>query len=327
MNVSKLKKNILLLEEAYFEDIALKIFRFQAAHNPIYKKYIDYLRLRIDDIKKISQIPFLPIRFFKTQKVLCKGLQATRVFESSGTTGSERSSHYIADEFFYRAVSEQIFKSFYGPLADYHIFALLPSYLERSNASLVYMTEYFMRKSTQPSGFYLNNTDDLLKQLQVLANTNKKVLLIGVTFALLDLAASDNINLSHVIVMETGGMKGRKKQMIRQEVHEILKKKLNVTNIHAEYGMTEILSQCYSLGDEIFYPPPWCKVLLREINDPFSVSQKNQRGGINIIDLANIDSCSFIATQDIGIHCNGRGFKVVGRFDYADLRGCNLMVA
>jgi hypothetical protein len=330
----------------FFEQLALEIFRFQATENPVYHQYLKYLGVNSSNIHRIGQVPCLPISFFKTQRVLTGNITPQLTFESSGTTGQNTSRHYVSDLPFYEAHSKQIFEQMYGSLIDYHVLALLPSYLERNNSSLVYMVQRFIYHSYSPSsGFYLNNTGELLKKLKELVQGSRKIILLGVTFALLDLAESGSAfdfireNADKFIIMETGGMKGRRKELLRQEVHQILTESLGVQKIHSEYGMTELLSQGYSKGDGIFMLPPSMKVLLREVNDPFtylpsfSIGNKtteNQRmktGGINVIDLANIDSCSFIETQDLGSFTpDYKGFKVLGRFDNSDVRGCNLMV-
>jgi phenylacetate-coenzyme A ligase PaaK-like adenylate-forming protein len=330
----------------FFEQLALEIFRYQATENPIYRQYLHYLGTKPSKIHRVGQIPCLPISFFKTQRVVTGNIEPQLIFESSGTTGQTPSRHYVSDLPFYEAHSQQIFVQKYGPLTDYHVLALLPSYLERNNSSLVYMVQRFIYHSYSPSsGFYLDNTKELLKRLEELTQDSRKILLLGVTFSLLDLAEGgasfDFIreNQDKFIIMETGGMKGRRKELLREEVHKILTTNLGVQRIHSEYGMTELLSQGYSKGEGIFTFPPSMKVLLREVNDPFSYlpsfaignktsqSQRMKTGGINVIDLANIDSCCFVETQDLGSFTpDYNGFKVLGRFDNSDVRGCNLMV-
>ena len=335
-------------EQSYrFEQLALEIFRFQAKSNAIYQKYLKFRSIHVKDIHRVEQIPCLPIQFFKQHKVISGNISPQLIFESSGTTGQINSKHYVADLPFYEQLSQLTFEQFYGSLTDYHILALLPSYLERNNSSLVYMVQSFIYRSySTEAGFYLNNTNELLQKLtHLLQHSSRKVLLIGVTFALLDLAENPEIglflkqNADRLVVMETGGMKGRRKELVREEVHTILKNAFGVSAIHSEYGMTELLSQGYSQGEGIFRLPPTLKIMLREVNDPltylpsFSIgeSHKNERGktgGINVIDLANIDSCSFIETQDLGNYTTDyQGFKIMGRFDNSDVRGCNLMVA
>lgn len=330
-----------------FEELALEIFRFQASANPVYKEYLGFLRIDAQRINRLEKIPFLPIQFFKHHKVITDSAPTQIVFESSGTTQQSVSRHYVSDLPFYEHISQKIFERFYGPVTDYHILALLPSYLERNNSSLVYMVQSFIyRTYSRDSGFYLHNTAELLEKLQQLSEntqTHRKVLLIGVTFALLDLVEEGH-NLDfmqslkdRLIVMETGGMKGRRKELLREEVHEILKNSLPIEHIHSEYGMTELLSQGYSKGEGLFDLPNTMKILLREINDPFKIiptqfhpglsKEGIVRGGINVVDLANIDSCCFIETQDLGAYqTESQQFSVIGRFDNSDIRGCNLLV-
>jgi hypothetical protein len=330
-----------------FDELALEVFRFQSVHNPIYRQYLGYLRINPQKINRIDKIPFLPIQFFKNHRIISDNAPTQLTFESSGTTGRHSavqitSKHHLSDLPFYELISQQIFEQFYGYLSDYHILALLPSYLERNNSSLVYMVQSFIYKSySQQSGFYLNNQDELVEKLkQILDNQQdkRKILLIGVTFGLLDLVEGDfdfsflRNHQDRLIVMETGGMKGRRKELLREEVHEILTKKLFANQIHSEYGMTELLSQGYSKGDGVFELPNTMKILLRDVNDPLAPPKASPmgstftRGGLNVIDLANIDSCCFIETQDLGNIIDNQRFTVIGRFDNSDIRGCNLMV-
>lgn len=336
-----LKQAVQTFNKDSFQSLALEIFRHQAVHNPIYAQYIHHLGIQPRQINLLEQIPFLPIELFKQHRIVTKNQgscvdslsQAEVIFESSGTTGQQRSRHYVADPTFYLDISESIFEHFYGPLADYHILALLPSYLERNNSSLVYMVNHFItRTRSNYSGFFLNDINSLVIRLKELSqNVQKKILLIGVTFALLDLAES-NHDLSflqdtpNLIVMETGGMKGRREELLREEVHEILTKAFRVPTIHSEYGMTELLSQAYSKGEGIFQFPSTLRILLRDVNDPFYISNALKSGGINVIDLANVDSCSFIETKDLGSFTSEGQFRILGRFDNSDIRGCNLMV-
>ncbi len=328
-----------------FEELALETFRFQAASNYTYKEYLGFLGVNPTKINRLEKIPFLPIQFFKHHKIVSDAAPTQIVFESSGTTGDTTSKHLVSDLPFYEYISQRIFEQFYGPLSEFHILALLPSYLERNNSSLVYMVQSFIyRTYSRESGFYLKNTAELVQQLRQLSNQNskRKVLLIGVTFALLDLAESgEDLSFMHnlkdrLIVMETGGMKGRRKELLREEVHKILTSAFGIEKIHSEYGMTELLSQGYSKGDGIFELPQTMKVLLREINDPFKIistvnfTNRSERtlirGGINVVDLANIDSCCFIETQDLGAYnTENQSFSIIGRFDNSDIRGCNLM--
>lgn len=319
-------QEIFNVNKSNFDELALKIFRYQADSNPVYKKYIENLNIQPTGVRKIQDIPFLPISFFKSKQIKTGIWKEEGVFESSGTTGQITSKHYIKSKAFYLTNSYRIFSQFYGHLNNYHLLALLPSYLERENSSLVAMVEHFMPLTNSTfSGFYLNNYDQLIDAVQNIKD-NRKILLMGVSFALLDLAEKYGPDLSGAIIMETGGMKGRRKEMIREELHEVLRNGLNTGNIHSEYGMTELMSQAYSFGNGVFQAPPWMKILLRDVNDPFELDVRKSSGGINIIDLANIDSCAFIETQDMGkMHNNGH-FEVLGRFDNTDIRGCNLMV-
>ena len=306
---------------------ALKVFRYQHANVPVYREFCDHLGVDVHDVKQIGDIPFLPIGFFKDREIIANGMTAKAVFTSSGTTGSITSRHLVADASVYEASFRQAFSRFYGDVENYVILALLPSYLEREGSSLIYMVDDLIKSSNHPeSGFYLNNLDALSVMLEKLDRSGQNVLLIGVTYALLDLIEHQKFNLSNTVVMETGGMKGRRREMIRAELHQMLCKGFGVPQIHSEYGMTELLSQAYSAGDGIFDCPPWMDVIIRDPEDPLTVLNYGKTGGINIIDLANINSCAFIATQDLGKkHPNGT-FEVLGRFDHSDIRGCNLMV-
>ncbi|NRD19152.1 acyl transferase [Winogradskyella eckloniae] len=309
-----------------FEALALKVFQFQFENNPVYRSFCDLLYKHPSDIKAVSDIPFLPIQFFKTKDVLSTSNTIEKTFSSSGTTGSITSKHLVTDLKLYETSYLKAFKHFYGEIEDYVVLALLPSYLERDGSSLIYMVNDLIEKSNQTeSGFYLNNLDDLANTLKSLEGKQQKTLLIGVSFALLDLVEAYQLNLKHTTVMETGGMKGRRKEIIRQELHQILQNGFNVNHIHSEYGMTELLSQAYSNGNGVFECPPWMKILTRDTEDALTIQQPNKTGGINVIDLANINSCSFIATQDLGKVYNNGHFGIIGRFDNSDIRGCNLM--
>ena len=311
-----------------FEILALKIFQYQYNHIPIYRRFCNYLGKTIINVKNSSEIPFLPIQFFKKEKIVSNTDDIQQIFTSSGTTGDQVSKHFITNLNIYKKSFEKGFKYFYGNVEDYVILSLLPSYLERSGSSLVYMADMLMKKSNQSeSGFYLHNFDDLYKTLITLHKQKRKVILLGVSFALLDFINTSNIKLDDsVIIMETGGMKGKRKEMIREELHFFLKKGFNVSSIHSEYGMTELLSQCYAKEEGKFKCPPWMKIYIRDTEDPLSLLRINKTGGINIIDLANINSCSFIATQDLGKLHEDSTFEILGRFDHSDIRGCNLMV-
>lgn len=317
--------SILNIETAeQFQQSALELFNFQRNHCEVYKAYCDLI-LKEKQPTQISEIPFLPIQFFKSHKVVSGKFDPEVVFTSSGTTQSIQSKHFIKDKRWYLEVCKKAFELQYGLLKDYRILALLPSYLEREGSSLIDMVEYFISESNKEAGgFYLNHEAQLIQELQ--KSFNGKTLLIGVTFGLLDFSDNIEIDLSNTIIMETGGMKGRRKELIRGEVHSQLVRSFSVPVIHSEYGMTELLSQAYSKGNGVFETPPWMKVLVRQTTDPFTYCQSEKTGGINIIDLANVDSCAFIQTQDLGkMHKNGT-FEVLGRFDESDVRGCNLMI-
>lgn len=323
------KNQLQNLRADLFEEQALALFRYQAEHNPVYREYLGYLRVKAPAIDSISRIPFLPISFFKSHQVKTGEFQARVVYQSSGTTQQSRSKHYLPDDAFYKDHARRIFEFFYGPLTDYVFLALLPSYLEQGHSSLVAMADYFMTQSGQPQpGFYLHDYPALLAHLDLARQSGKKVVLFGVSYALLDLAeAVAPGTLRDVMVMETGGMKGRRREMVREELHATLQAAFGVSSIHSEYGMTELLSQAYSRGEGLFQAPVWLKVLLRDPNDPLAVEPDRKTGGINLIDLANIDSCAFLETQDLGrLHPQGL-FEVLGRFDNSDIRGCNLLVS
>ena len=310
-----------------FKHAALKIFRIQAEKNPVYKEFLSHLNVSIQDVRSLREIPFLPIQFFKSHKVLSSGQNPEMVFESSGTTGSIPSRHYVADLDVYIQSFTEAFTRFYGNIKDWTILALLPSYLEREGSSLVFMAETLIKQSSSPlSGFYLHDFDTLTNTLKHLEKRGEKTLLLGVSYALIDLAEFIDKPLKNTVIMETGGMKGRRKEMIREALHAQLCDGFGVKAIHSEYGMTELLSQAYSKGQGIFQCPPWMQVLVRDPEDALTYQPVGRAGGINVIDLANIHSCSFIATQDLGkLHPDGT-FEVLGRFDTSDIRGCNLMV-
>jgi len=310
-----------------FTDVALQVFRHQAQHNDVYRRFIEGLRIDINSVDEVEKIPFLPISFFKSHQVLSSNEPVDVTFTSSGTTGMITSSHYVTDVSWYVESFRRAFTLFYGDIKDYCVLALLPAYLEREGSSLIYMAQDLITESNNPdSGFYLYNHADLYTQLKHQQEIEKPTLLIGVTFALLDFIEQHSINFPELIVMETGGMKGRRKEMIREELHYDLCKGFGVDQIHSEYGMTELLSQAYSKGDGIFDCPPWMRIITRDTNDPLSLTGANRTGGINVIDLANINSCSFIATQDLGRVAADGSFEVLGRFDHSDIRGCNLLV-
>lgn len=310
-----------------FEKIALKVFRFQYDNNSVYREFCQFLNVEKQQVKSLQQIPFLPIQFFKSHEVLSSTEKIQETFTSSGTTGMSTSRHFVTNITLYEESYRKGFAQFYGNIENYAVLALLPSYLEREGSSLIYMVDDLIKLSNHPeSGFYLNNYDDLIQKLLQLDEAGENIILIGVTYALLDLIEKQQFQLKNTIIMETGGMKGKRKEMIREELHELLCKGFGVNAIHSEYGMTELLSQAYSLGNGIFECPNWMQVLIRDTEDALSYVENGKTGGINVIDLANINSCSFIATQDLGKKQPNNSFEVLGRFDNSDIRGCNLMV-
>lgn len=310
-----------------FEQVALEIFRYQAENNEVYREYLQHLKKDVNQISKLTDIPFLPIEFFKSRKVVSSNNPAKEIFTSSGTTGNLTSRHFVPDISIYKESFKNGFEGFYGPITDYCVLALLPSYLEREGSSLIYMMEHLIKDSKHAkSGFYLHNHEELIECIADLKKSNQKILLLGVSFALLDLAEKYSLDLANVIIMETGGMKGRRKEITREELHAFLCSRLGVNEIHSEYGMTELLSQAYSKGQSLFQTPNWMKIMIRDAYDPFSYEKTGRTGGVNVIDLANVHSCSFIETQDLGkIYEDGK-FEILGRFDHSDIRGCNLLV-
>jgi hypothetical protein len=312
-----------------FENFALELFYFQSVNNKVYQAYLNARRINPFEITKLSEIPFLPIRFFKDNVVITGNPdQFEGFYSSSGTTGMTTSKHFFWSESWYLHHAKRIFDSEYGPITDFHVLALLPAYLERPGSSLVSMAKFFIEESrSEHSGFYLYNQEDLLRKLEFLRNDSRKVLLLGVTFALLDLSELPVpfIPRDNLIVMETGGMKGRRREMIREEVHDQLKTFFQVNQIHSEYGMTELMSQAYSKGNGKFRLPYSMRVFLRDVNDPLSPAKRAQ-GGINLIDLGNFHSCAFLETQDLGRVDEKGELEVLGRFDNSELRGCNLLV-
>ena len=313
--------------EREFDTLALQIFKFQFENNPVYRSFCDLLYKHPSAVTRVNDIPFLPIQFFKSHRVLSSKSPIEDTFYSSGTTGAIPSAHYVTDLSIYTQSFRAGFKAFYGNIKDYIILALLPNYLEREGSSLIYMVNDMIEQSQHTeSGFYLNNMAELKDILIELDAQGKKILLIGVSFALLDLIELYQFKLKHTIIMETGGMKGRRKEMIREELHQVLTSGFGVEKIHSEYGMTELLSQAYSAGNGLFTHPNWMRILTRDPEDPLSLQKEYKTGGINVIDLANINSCSFIATQDLGRVHNSTSFEIIGRFDSSDIRGCNLMV-
>ncbi len=310
-----------------FNSLALETYNFQFQKNAVYREFCTHLGKIPKQVHTVTDIPFLPIHFFKTKKIYFGEQPPEAVFTSSGTTAMSTSKHYVQNLAIYKDSFRQGIHHFYGNMEEYCILALLPSYLERQGSSLVYMVQDLISQSQHPeSGFYLHNVDELAEKLQRLDDLGTKVILLGVSFALIDLATQYSLSLKNTIVMETGGMKGRRKEMIRSELHTILQSGLGVPAIHSEYGMTELLSQAYSKGKGLFKTPPWMRVLVRDTEDPFTLQPPEKSGGINVIDLANVYSCSFIATQDLGKLHREATFEILGRFDHSDIRGCNLMV-
>lgn len=310
-----------------FHKLALQIFRYQYDHVLVYQEFCNHLHKNKENVKSIEEIPFLPISFFKTHKVIAQNTQEEIIFTSSGTTGMVNSQHLVSDVAIYKQSFSIGFSQFYGAIENYTVLALLPSYLEREGSSLVFMVNQLIQDSKKSeSGFYLHNYSELIEQLEKLDQAGENVLLIGVTYALLDLLDLKKLNLKNTIIIETGGMKGKRKEIIKTELHEILKAGFGVQHIHSEYGMTEMLAQAYSHQNGIFECVSWLQILIRDPENPLEIIGNEKTGGINVIDLANINSCSFIATQDLGKKYNNSTFEVLGRFDNSDIRGCNLMV-
>lgn len=310
-----------------FENSALEIFHFQATNNPVYKQYLETLNILPQKIDTTAQIPFLPIDFFKSHQIKASSKKEAIVFTSSGTSGLQTSNHFVTDVTIYEKSFLTAFELFYGHPSNFVFIGLLPSYLEREGSSLVYMVNALIEKSQHPeSGFYLHAYDQVAQKLRNLEKAGQPTVLIGVSYALLDLIEQYNFQLKNTIVMETGGMKGKRKEMVKAALHEKLKKGFGVLQIHAEYGMTELLSQAYSKANGKFNCPPWMNIRIRDAYDPFTTLPIGKSGGINIIDLANVYSCSFIETKDLGKKHSDGSFEVLGRFDNSDIRGCNLMV-
>lgn len=313
--------------ESDFKHKTFEVFKYQFENNTVYRSFCDLLNIHITDVTEISKVPFLPIGFFKTHKVISSQNSIQETFVSSGTTQNQTSKHYITDVSVYTRSYLSGFRKFYDNIEEYVVLALLPNYLEQKGSSLIYMVDDLIRcTKNSESGFFLKNHQKLAKKLHFLDKNGQKVLLIGVSFALLDLVENYQFELKNTIVMETGGMKGRRKELIRGELHNLLKEGFGIAEIHSEYGMTELLSQAYSKKNGIFKCPPWMRIMIRDTEDPLSILTNNKTGGINIIDLANYNSCSFIATQDLGKVYNDNSFEVLGRFDHSDIRGCNLMI-
>ncbi|OEK01746.1 acyl transferase [Roseivirga sp. 4D4] len=326
-DINSLSERIISVNSLTFDELALEVFRLQFQHNPVYQSYAQALGRKLDDVNNINDIPFLPIEFFKTKNVKTGEWNTERVFESSGTTQSQTSKHHVFNEAFYLQSCLSGFEEMYGPVEDFTVLALLPSYLERANSGLISMVNHFITKSGKPkSGFFLNDIKALRDTLTSLQGSGEKVLLIGVTFGLLDFCETYEVNFPELIVMETGGMKGRREEMVREDVHEVLKTSFGVSTIHSEYGMTELFSQAYSQKKGIFRPSRTMKVIARDLNDPLTYPFAGRNGGLNIVDLANFKTCSFIETKDMGVVYQDGSFEVKGRIDNAELRGCNLMV-
>lgn len=325
MEISEHVFNITSSEE--FDRCCLEVFAYQAEENPIYRQYLQFLGIRQSAVGRYQDIPFLPIELFKSQHIICGNMRPEITFTSSGTTGLSTSQHPVADIAWYTRSFRQAFDHFYGPVEDLAILALLPSYLERSGSSLIYMVDDLIARSGHAeSGYFLYNHQELFERIEQLKHRNVKTVLFGVTYALLDFLESYTVDAPDLIVMETGGMKGKRKEMIREELHRILCQGFGVDSIHSEYGMTELLSQAYSHGNGRFQTPSWMKILIRDTNDPLTLVPEQRTGAINVIDLANYHSCSFIATQDLGRKHQQEEFEVLGRFDHSDIRGCNLLV-
>lgn len=327
LTINSFKKEVLGLEKSHFEKLALKIFQFQASHNPIYRKYLNLISKNYTQISSLKEIPFLPIEFFKRHRVHTENWHSEKRFLSSGTTGSIRSVHEVQDLSFYHDISSAIFAKTYSEIKKTAFLALLPSYLEQGNSSLVEMLKHFISKSNfNESGFYLDDHKKLISTVESLKKRGITTVLFGVTYALLDLIENCKVDFSGINVIETGGMKGRRTELSKDEVLRILSKGMNIDHINSEYGMTELLSQAYSKKKGVFSQSLSMKVLVRDINDPFSYVSNGKTGGINIIDLANIHSCCFIETKDIGVKFDNEDFKILGRLDNSDIRGCNLLV-
>ncbi|MFN5831240.1 MAG: acyl transferase [Bacteroidota bacterium] len=330
MLVQDLEKQIFEINSgADFEKTALALFHHQAEHNAVYKQYLKLLRVHHKDVNSCASIPFMPIRFFKDFEVISGQFEPEVAFTSSGTTGAASSKHFVKSTELYIQSFLKCFRTFYGNEKNYTFVCLLPSYMERQGSSLIYMMNYLVQQGQQEgSGFYPRVDDAFVSLMTKLQQKDKhQVFLLGVTFALLELAEKYPVDLSQCIIMETGGMKGRRKEITRPELYEVLQKNLHVTHIHSEYGMTELLSQAYAKEKGLFFCPPHMRVFIRDMNDPFTLLEKNKTGVINVIDLANIHSCAFIATDDAGKLLENGGFEVLGRIDNSDIRGCNLLMS
>lgn len=322
--VSKLYRTV---NDQSFTDIALGLFRYQALHNPVYSAFIEKLSIPVPEVRRLDQIPFLPISLFKHYDIKTGEWEAETVFRSSGTTANVSSCHSVPNLALYLAHAQTNFEYFFGNVEGYHFLALLPSYLERTGSSLIAMMDHFIKASKSPySGFYLHDTEKLLVDIAKTKHENRKTILWGVSFALLEMAETYSVDLSHVLIFETGGMKGRAKEITRARLHDVLAGAFRVNNLHSEYGMTELFSQAYTKGGLQFHAPPWMKVLVRDLTDPLHKGLLNESGAINVIDLANRHSIAFIETEDLGIVYGDGSFEILGRVDNSDLRGCNLLL-
>ncbi len=326
--MTNFEKNIFDIKNSSdFDNLCFEVFRFQAKNCEVYEEYLNLLDVNIKDVVSIEQIPFLPVQLFKSKEIITKGKIPQIIFSSSATTGMISSKHFVANIELYEKSFTESFKLFYGEPSDYAILSLLPSYLEREGSSLVYMAEKLMSISGNPyNGFYLYNYSELFEKLNFLNNSGTKTILLGVSFALLDFVKDYTLEFPKLTIIETGGMKGRGRELSREEIHSSLRKGFGVKNIHSEYGMAELLSQSYSYGEGIFKSPPWKRILIRNLQNPFSYEQNHEKGGINIIDLANLYSCSFIETEDMGIKETEDTFRILGRISNSELRGCNLLL-
>ena len=326
-DANSLYKRVFSVDPSTFDLLALDVFRYQYKHNPLYAEFVNALNVQVDEVSDLSQIPFLPIEFFKSHRIKTGNWNVAQTFESSGTTGSIPSKHHVRELEVYLKNCLRGFESAYGSVKDYTILALLPSYLERGNSGLITMVEHLIKcsQSTQ-SGFYLDEFQQLHHQLTCLKAKGQSTILLGVTFALLDFSEGFSFDFPDLIIMETGGMKGRREEMIRTDIHSQLKLAFGVEVVHSEYGMTELFSQAYSKGEGVFRPMRTMKVMARDLNDPLHYPITGKVGGLNVIDLANIHSCAFIATQDMGVVYKNGDFEVMGRMDNSEIRGCNLMV-
>lgn len=327
VDINSLLQRIISVNSSTFDELSLEIFRFQYHENALYRAFVNTLGKRLEEITTVNDIPFLPIEFFKSENVKTGEWNTETVFESSGTSQSTTSQHHVFNEAFYLRNALNTFESVYGNISEFTIVALLPSYLERGNSGLVSMVNHFIGETgASDSGFFLNEFDQLNKALLSLKTRGNKTILWGVTFALLDFSEEYQVEFPELIIMETGGMKGRRVEMIRSEVHDVLKEAFHIENVHSEYGMTELFSQAYSQGNGIFQPAHTMKVIARDLNDPLDYPYHGKNGGLNIIDLANVNTCSFIETKDMGIVNRDGSFEVRGRIDNSEIRGCNLMM-